>query len=333
MNNKKILVVGGAGYIGSFTVKALQELGFEPVIFDSLETGHQTAVPGVKIYQGNLQKDIDILDMVFKKEKPWGVIHFAAYIEVGESVQNPQKYFFNNVLGTLNLLKIMKENQVLRIVFSSTAAVYGEPVQIPIKEDDPKKPTCPYGETKLMVERILDWYAQAYGLSAVVLRYFNAAGAALDGSTGQDYPKPTHLITRACEAALGKRVDFQINGKNFKTPDGTCLRDYIHVLDLASAHVAALKSFKKQKTGFRFYNVGTGRGYSVFEVVKMIKKVSQIDFSSPVGPRREGDPARLIASCEKIKKELGWKPKYSDLKTIVESAWKWHKSHPQGYRS
>jgi UDP-glucose 4-epimerase len=328
---KKILVTGGAGYIGSFTVKVLQESGFEPIVFDSLETGHKQAVPGIKVYQGNLQKDTDLLDKIFKEEKPSGVVHFAAYIEVGESVENPQKYFFNNVFGTLNLLKAMIDNQVLEIVFSSTAAVYGEPQKIPIEEKDLKKPTNPYGETKLTVEKILSWYVQAYSLSAIALRYFNAAGAAIDGSRGQDYPKPTHLITRACETALGKRSDFQINGRDFETPDGTCLRDYIHVLDLASAHVAALGSFKNQKAGFKAFNVGTGKGYSVLDVVKMVKKVSGVDFPSPFGPRRAGDPARLIAKAEKIKKELNWQPKYSDLETIVKSAWQWHKTHPQGY--
>jgi UDP-glucose 4-epimerase len=184
-----------------------------------------------------------------------------------------------------------------------------------------------------MVEKILNWYGKAYGLSSVALRYFNAAGAALDGSIGQDYPRPTHLITRACEAALGKRTDFKIYGDDYETPDKTCLRDYIHVLDLAEAHVAALKFLKKDKKGYHYYNVGTGRGYSVLEVVKMVKQVSGVDFSSPIGPRREGDPARLVAKAEKIKKELGWQPKYSDLKTIVESAWLWHKTHPKGFAS
>ncbi len=333
MSKQKILVSGGAGYIGSFTVNLLKKAGFDTFVFDSLETGHFQAIPGVKIYQGNLQKDFLLLDKIFKKEKPQAVIHFAAYIEVGESVQNPQKYFFNNVFGTLNLLKVMIENKVLKIVFSSTAAVYGEPKKIPIDEDDTKLPTNPYGESKLMIEKILNWYDKAYGLSSVALRYFNACGAALDGSFGQDYPRPTHLITRACEAALGKRKDFQINGDDYPTPDGTCIRDYIHVLDLAQAHLAALEFLNKKGKGYHYYNVGTGEGYSVLEVVKMVKKISGIDFNSPIGPRREGDPAKLVAKAEKIKKELGWKPKYSDLKTIVESAWKWHKTHPNGFAS
>jgi len=329
----KILVTGGAGYIGSFTVKALKEKGFEVVVFDSLETGHKEAIPKTKIYVGNLQTDFGLLEKVLKEEKPDAVIHFAAYIEVGESVQNPQKYFMNNVVGALNLLRAMINNDVLKLVFSSTAAVYGEPKKIPIDEDDPKAPTNPYGESKLMVEKILQWYSQPYNLSSVALRYFNAAGAVLDGSMGQDYPRPTHLITRACEAALGKRKDFQIYGDDYDTPDGTCIRDYIHVIDLAEAHLAALEFLNKGNKGYHYYNVGTGRGYSVLEVVEMVKKISGVDFNSPFAPRREGDPAKLVAKVEKIKKELGWQPGYSDLKTIVETAWKWHKNHPFGFKT
>ncbi|MGB9911264.1 MAG: UDP-glucose 4-epimerase GalE [Microgenomates group bacterium] len=327
----KILVTGGAGYIGSFTVDALKKAGFTPVVFDSLETGHLQAIPETSFYQGNLQKDIDLLEKIFEKEKPEGVIHFAAYIEVGESVLNPEKYFYNNVLGTLNLLRVMIKYGVLKIVFSSTAAVYGEPEVVPIDEDSPKNPTNPYGESKLMVEKILKWYAGAYKLSSVALRYFNAAGASLDGNFGQDYPKPTHLITRACLAALGKIPEFQIFGDDYPTPDGTCIRDYIHVLDLADAHVKALNFLKKAPVDFYYFNVGTGKGFSVKEVVEMVKKVSGVDFPSPVGSRRPGDPAQLIAKAEKIKKTLNWEPKYSDLKTIVETAWKWHKTHPEGY--
>lgn len=329
----KILVTGGAGYIGSFTVAALKKAGFQPVVFDNLETGHRQAIPKTRLYVGNLQKDIALLDKVFKKEKPQAVIHFAAYIEAGESVKDPQEFFYNNVFGSLNLLQAMLKNKVLKIVFSSSAAVYGEPEKIPAEEDDPKNPVNPYGETKLVVEKILNWYAKAYGLSAVALRYFNAAGAALDGSLGQDYPKPTHLITRACEAALGKRKDFKIFSDDYNTPDGTGIRDYIHVLDLAEAHLSALKFLQRAKSGFNTYNVGTGKGYSVLEVVKMVKKVSGKDFSPPVGSRREGDPARLVAKAEKIKKDLDWQPKYSDLKTIIKTAWQWHKTHPNGFEN
>ncbi len=330
-SKKKVLVTGGAGYIGSFTVQALKKSGYEPIVFDSLETGHQEAIPETQLYVGDLKTDTKFLDKVLKKEKPEAVVHFAAYIEVGESVKDPQKYFLNNVGGSLNLLKAMLKNQVKQFVFSSSAAVYGEPKKVPISEEALKIPTNPYGETKLVVEKILEWYGKAFGLSSISLRYFNAAGAALDGSLGQDYPLPTHLITRACEAALGKRKDFKIYGEDYQTPDGTCIRDYIHVLDLAEAHLLALKFLEKGNQGFQAYNVGTGQGHSVLEVVKMVKKVSGISFPSPIGKRRPGDPARLIASPKKIKKEMKFRPRYSDLKTIVKSAWQWHNKYPEGY--
>jgi len=330
---KKILVTGGAGYIGSLTVSSLKKSGFEPIIFDNLETGHQGAVKDHKLYVGDLRKDIPLLEKILKKEKPQGVIHFAGYIEAGESVENPQKYFFNNLLSSLNLLKAMTKHQISNFVFSSSAAVYGEPKKIPIDENDPQSPINPYGETKLMVERILQSYDKAYGLNSIALRYFNACGAALDGFLGEAHPHETHIIPLAIQAALGQREEFRIYGKNYPTPDGSCIRDYIHVIDLAQAHIVALKSLFAKKAGFRAYNVGTGKGYSNIEIVEMIKKVSGIDFPSPFGPKREGDPARLIAKVDKIKKELGWQAKYSDLKTIIESAWKWHQSHPQDYKS
>ncbi len=325
------MVTGGAGYIGSFTVRALKDSGFSPVVFDNLETGHREAIPNTKLYVGDLRRDVSLLDRVISEEKPEGVIHFAAYIEVGESVKDPQKYFLNNVVGSINLLRLMLKNKVEKIVFSSSAAVYGEPKKIPIPEDHPQNPTNPYGETKLMVEKILKSYAAAYKIKTIALRYFNASGASLDGNLGQDYPLPTHLITRACEAALGKRKDFQIFGRDYPTSDGTCVRDYIHVLDLAEAHVAALKFLENKEGGFWVYNVGTGRGYSVLEVVEMVKRVSGVSFSCPFGPRREGDPAKLVASSQKIKEELNWYPRYSDLETIVETAWLWHKRHPEGF--
>jgi UDP-glucose 4-epimerase len=333
MNNKKnkkekILVTGGAGYIGSITVQVLKKEGFEPIIFDSLETGHKESVAQEKFYQGDLVKDIALLDKVFKKEKPEAVIHFAAMSLVGESVINPQKYFTNNLIGALNLLKVMLENKVLKIVFSSTAAVYGEPKKVPIDENAVKNPTSPYGESKLMIEKILDWYGQAYSLKSIALRYFNACGALLDGSLGEDHHPETHLIPAAIKAALSQK-DFKLFGNDYPTPDGTCIRDYIHVLDLAQAHILALKTFQK---GFQFYNVGTNHGFSVLEVLKMIRKVSGIDFGITVVKRRAGDPLRLIAKADKIKKELSWRPKYSDLETIIKSAWQWHKKHPSGYK-
>jgi len=328
--NKKILVTGGAGYIGSITVQVLKKEGFEPIIFDNLVTGHKESIAQEKFYQGDLVKDVGLLDKVFKVEKPEAVIHFAAMSLVGESVINPQKYFTNNLIGALNLLKVMLENKVLKIVFSSTAAVYGEPKKIPIDEEDAKNPTSPYGQSKLMIEKILNDYGQAYSLNSIALRYFNACGALLDGSLGEDHHPETHLIPAAMQAALAKKT-FKLFGNDYPTPDGTCIRDYIHVLDLAAGHVAALKFLEKGAKGYHYYNVGTGRGYSVLEVVKMVKQVSRVNFSSPIGPRREGDPARLVAKAEKIKKELGWRAKYSDLETIVKSAWQWHKTHPQGF--
>ena len=328
--NNKILVTGGAGYIGSITVQVLKKEGFEPIIFDNLVTGHKESIAQEKFYQGDLVKDVGLLDKVFKVEKPEAVIHFAAMSLVGESVINPQKYFTNNLIGALNLLKVMLENKVLKIVFSSTAAVYGEPKKIPIDEEDAKNPTSPYGQSKLMIEKILNDYGQAYSLNSIALRYFNACGALLDGSLGEDHHPETHLIPAAMQAALAKKT-FKLFGNDYPTPDGTCIRDYIHVLDLAAGHVAALKFLEKGAKGYHYYNVGTGRGYSVLEVVKMVKQVSRVNFSSPIGPRREGDPARLVAKAEKIKKELGWRAKYSDLETIVKSAWQWHKTHPQGF--
>jgi len=333
MNNKKILVTGGAGYIGSFIVSSLKKSGFEPIIFDSLEKGHKEAVKDFKLYIGDLQKDTDLLEKIVKEEKPMGAIHFAGYIEAGESVENPQKYFFNNTLSALNLLKVMMKHEISNLVFSSTAAVYGEPEKIPIDEDDHKEPINPYGESKLMIERILQSYNLAYGFNSIALRYFNACGAAIDGSKGEDHHPETHLIPLAIQAALGKRKEFSIFGNDYPTPDGSCIRDYIHVIDLAQAHTVALESLLGEKSGFRAYNVGTGKGYSVIEAVEMVKKISKIDFNSPIKARRPGDPARLIAKTSKIEKELVWQPKYSDLKIIIESAWLWYKNHPDGYNS
>jgi UDP-glucose 4-epimerase len=325
------LITGGSGYIGSFTVKALQGgADNKVVVFDDLAKGHKQAIPNTKIYQGNLLTDENILDQAFKENNIDAVIHFAAHIEAGESVENPQKHIINNVCGSVNLFKAMLNNKVDKLVFSSSAAVYGNPKNIPVSETEEKNPTNPYGETKSIVEKIIYWYSQAYDFNAVALRYFNAAGAALDGSMGQDYPKPTHLITRACEAAMGKRDDFQIFGGDYDTKDGTAVRDYIHVLDLASAHIAALE-YLKDKKGFEIFNIGSGVGYSVKEVVDMVKKVSSVDFSAPVVERRAGDPSELIADASKAKKTLGWEAKHSDLETIIQSAWLWQKNNPEGY--
>lgn len=329
MKKKKILVTGGAGYIGSFAAYALKKQGYDVVVFDDLSRGHKRAITGLRLIKGDLVTDRNLLDHLFKKEKFEAILHFAAFIEVGESVEKPALYFRNNVLGSLNLFEAAIKNGVDKLVFSSSAAVYGEPKKVPIKEEHPKNPTNPYGETKLMVERLLYWFDKIHGLRSISIRYFNTAGAALDGSLGEHHEKETHLIPLAIRSAL-TRKEFTINGDDYPTPDGTCIRDYIHVLDLVESHILALKALGKgSKT--TSYNAGIGKGYSVKEVVGMVKEISGVDFPVRIGPRRPGDPAQLVASPEKIKKELGFKPKYSDLKTIVETAWKWHKTHPNGF--
>lgn len=326
---KKILVTGGAGYIGSFIVRKLRDAGFEILIVDSLIHGHKEAVPGFELVKIDLVTEKDKLDELFAKEKFAGVIHMAAFIQMGESYEKPGMYFKNNVVGSLNLLEVMAKHGVSNFVFSSSAGVYGEPEKQPIEEDDSKNPANPYGETKLMVERMLYWFDKAHDLKFMSIRYFNAAGAALDGSIGSDQPNESHLIPNALVAAL-KGEEFTIFGGDYKTPDGTCVRDYIHVLDLADTHVLALKALIKGAKS-NFYNAGQGKGYSNKQVVGMIKKVTGLDFKVKIGPRRPGDTAALVASIDKIKKDFGWKPKYG-LREIIESAYKWHKSHPNGYR-
>ena len=326
--NKKILVTGGAGFIGSFTVRQLQKLGFKVVVLDSLEFGHKEAVD-CSLVVGDLGNK-RLLEKIFQKEKFDAIIHFAAYTVVFESMADPSKYFQNNVVKTKTFLDTAIKYGVLNFVFSSTAAVYGAPERIPIDEDDLKIPNNPYGESKLMVEKILYWYDQAYNLKSVVLRYFNAAGAALDSSLGEDHQPETHLIARACLAALGKIKDFQLTCPKCKTPDKSTIRDYIHVLDLADAHVKSLEYlFKKKKSNV--FNVGTGKGYSTLSVIKKVSEVSGYQFDLKWGKPRAGEPEVLVASNKKIKKILGWKPKYSDLETIVKTAWLWHKTHPDGF--
>lgn len=329
--NKKILVTGGAGYIGSFTVRTLKKAGYEVVIFDDFSAGHKEAIEGFELIKGNLAQDQDLLAGLLQKNKFEAVMHFAAFIQMGESFRKPEKYFRNNVLGSLNLLEATVKAGVDKFIFSSTAGVYGEPEKLPIKEEDNKNPTNPYGETKLMIEKMLFWFSKAYGLRSVAIRYFNAAGAALDGSLGEDHPAESHLIPLAIKAALAGQ-QFNIFGQDYPTPDGTCVRDYIHVLDLAEAHLLALRSLENgaQTT---LYNAGVGKGYSNLEIIEMIKKVTGIPLRVQFGPRRLGDAAALYASSQKIKKELGWEAKYSDLKTIIKTAWGWHKTHPEGFGS
>ncbi|MFC1711888.1 UDP-glucose 4-epimerase GalE [Patescibacteria group bacterium] len=324
-----ILVTGGAGYIGSITSGELFKKGHKVVIYDSLENGHDQAVSGLKLVKGNTN-DRQKLEKVIRENKIEAVIHFAAYIEMGESYLNPNKYFSNNFCNTLNLLQVLVDEKVKNIVFSSTAGVYGNPKKIPIKENSYKKPENPYGESKLMVEKALTWFDKAHGLKYMILRYFNAAGATLDASLGEDHNPESHLIPNLLKVALGKKDKFVLNGEDYNTPDKTCIRDYVHVLDLASAHILSLEALM-QKSESNIYNLGTGKGYSNAQVVDMVKKVTKKDFTVEIGKRRPGDADVLVADADKIQKDLGWKPKYSDLETIVKTAFNWHKSKPLGY--
>lgn len=324
-----VLVTGGAGYIGSHTVAELLERNEEVIIVDNLEKGHKDAVLGGKLIVGDL-RDKEFIKNVFFQNDIEAVIHFAAYIEVGESVSNPLKYYNNNVAVTLNLLEAMKEAKVDKVVFSSTAATYGEPENIPILETDRTMPTNPYGETKLSVEKALKWSDVAYGIKHVILRYFNACGAHASGKIGEDHSPESHLIPLIIQAAMGKRDSIKIFGNDYNTPDGTCVRDYIHVSDLAQAHYLALQKLRKGENS-EIYNLGNGKGFSVKEVVDVVRKVTGKDIKAEDAPRRPGDPATLVASSEKIKRELNWQPKMNELETIVATAWEWHSKHPNGY--
>jgi len=324
-----ILVCGGAGYIGSHMVAELLEKGEEVVILDNLQKGHRNALLGGKFYQGDLRDD-KILDLVFNENKIEAVIDFAADSLVGESVVEPLKYFENNIGSTVNLLKAMRDHKVKHIVFSSTAATYGEPESIPILEGDKTEPTNPYGESKLAVEKILKWCDKAYGITYTALRYFNAAGAHISGKIGEDHSPESHLIPLILQVAQGKREKIMIFGEDYPTEDGTCVRDYIHVTDLANAHLLALKRLKNggQST---ICNLGNGTGFSVKEVIEVARKVTGCEIKAEIAPRRAGDPAVLIASSDKAKVELGWKPKYNSLETIIQTAWEWHKNNHNGY--
>jgi len=323
----KILVTGGAGYIGSHTVAGLLKVGHEVVGFDNLVYGHKEAVK-YPLVIGDLL-DEKAVSEVFEKNRFDGVIHFAAYALAGESMEKPAKYFENNLQGGLNLLEAMKAHGVNKIVFSSTCAIYGFPEKLPVVEEESKKPVSVYGESKSMFEKILQWYDKLFQIKNVCLRYFNAAGASLDGSIGEDHTPETHLIPLVMQVALRQREKQVIFGDDYQTPDGTNIRDYIHVLDLASAHIKALEYLKDGQSSA--FNVGTGKGYSVKEIIAMIKKVSGVDFPVEIGPRRPGDPDAVYADNSKIKKVLGWEPKYSDLETIIKTAWNWHKNHPKGF--
>ncbi len=324
-----ILVTGGAGYIGSHTAVELLDQNEEVVIVDNLQKGHKGAILGGKFYEGDLRDDA-FLDKVFTENDIEAVIHFAADSLVGESVVEPLKYYNNNVVSTLKLLSKMKEHGVNKIVFSSTAATYGEPESIPILESDKNNPTNPYGETKLAVEKALKWADNAYGIKSISLRYFNAAGAHISGKIGEDHTPESHLIPIILQVALGKREAISIFGDDYETPDGSCIRDYIHVTDLAQAHILALKKLRNGGDS-AVYNLGNGKGFSVKEVIEIAREVTGEKIKAVVADRRPGDPAILIASSDKIQKELNWQPQYNDLRTIMETAWNWHKNHPNGF--
>jgi UDP-glucose 4-epimerase len=320
----KILVVGGAGYIGSVCAELLLNEGYEIAIFDNLSEGHRGAVDSrASFIQGELA-DRQQIDAAISRMRPDAVMHFAANALVGESMQNPSKYFRNNICNGLNLLDAMVAAGVLRIVFSSTCAIFGPPDRVPIDETAPARPISPYGESKLAFEKILRWYDEIHGVKFVCLRYFNAAGAS--EKFGEDHRPETHLIPAVLQVALGERPNLEIYGTDYGTPDGTCIRDYIHILDLAQAHILALGA-----AGSGCYNLGTGGGSSVREVIDACRKITGRKIATVEKSRRPGDPPRLVASSEKIKKELSWEPQFQSLAAIIESAWKWHQKFPRGY--
>ncbi len=326
-----ILICGGAGYIGSHAVAALTEQGEEVVIIDNLMTGHKEAVTGGKLYIGDLH-DQALLDKVFRENTIESVIHFAAFSLVGESIKAPFKYYKNNVGGTLSLLEAMNAHDVKKIVFSSTAATYGEPEKMPIEESDPTSPTNPYGETKLAVEKMLKWAEVAYGMKYIILRYFNVAGAHQSGNIGEAHTVETHLIPIVLQVALGKRDKIMVYGNDYPTLDGTCVRDYIHVMDLVDAHIKALQKLDQTSEG-QIYNLGNGEGFSVKQVIKLARAVTGHPIPAEIAPRRPGDPGILIASSKKAKSALGWQAQHEKLEDIIESAWRWHRKHPEGYES
>jgi len=325
----KILVVGGAGYIGSHTVHALCERGDKVVVMDSLVTGHlQSVHPKAKFFLGDVRNRKDLIT-VFQENKFDAVVHFAAFIEVGESVSNPLKYFDNNSAGMITLLEVMRDFKVGRLVFSSTAAVYGEPRNIPILEDDPKDPTSPYGESKLIMERIMKWTGEAHGIRWVSLRYFNVGGALPGGTIGEDHNPESHLIPLILRVPMGLRESISIYGDDYPTPDGTCIRDYLYIMDLADAHLKALDYLANGGKSV-ICNLGNGKGFSVKEMIETARKVTGHPLPVVVTPRRPGDPARLVASSERARKVLGWKPK-TGIEKIIATAWEWHSKHPRGF--
>lgn len=326
-----VLVLGGAGYIGSHTVDRLVEAGKDVVVVDSLVTGHLAAVrKEAKFYQGDLA-DKDFMCKVFTENPDIdAVIHFAAFSLVAESMKDPLKYFDNNTAGMVKLLEVMNEFDIKYIVFSSTAATYGIPEKMPIYEDDPQLPINPYGESKLMMEKIMRWADEAYGIKFVALRYFNVAGAKPDGSIGEDHHPETHLLPIVLQVAMGEREKLQIFGDDYNTPDGTNVRDYVHPFDLADAHILAVDYLRNGNESSAI-NLGSSTGFSNLEIVKAAREVTGKEIPAEIAARRGGDPDTLIAASEKARKVLGWKPEFDDIHKIIETAWKWHTTHPQGY--
>ena len=319
-----ILVTGGAGYIGSHVVLELKRNGEEVAVLDNLDRGHSDLTFGDVFEEGDL-RNFPFLDSVFKKYSFEAVVHFAASSLVGASMSDPETYYYNNIFGTLNLLRAMRINSVRKIVFSSSAAVYGEPESVPISEETDLVPTNVYGETKLFIESMLERYNQAYGLDSIAFRYFNAAGADPELLTGEDHTPETHLIPIVLDAAMGKRKNITVFGTDYPTPDGTCIRDYIHVSDLAGAHVLGLKKLLSGLEGKHSYNLGNGSGYSVMQIIESAKKVTGKDIAVSLGARRQGDPAVLVASSAKAEKELGWVRKHASIDDMISTAWNWHR--------
>lgn len=325
-----ILVAGGAGYIGSHMVKDLIEHGYDVVVADNLSTGHKKAInPKAKFYYGDI-RDRAFLDRIFVNEEIEAVVHFAAFSIVPESMSEPLKYFDNNTSGMVTLLEAMRDFGVKYIVFSSTAATYGTPEHMPIKETDPQKPINPYGLSKLMMERMMAWADKAYGIKFVALRYFNVAGAAPDGTIGEDHGLETHLVPIIMQVAQGKRKELSIFGDDYDTPDGTNVRDYVHVMDLADAHILALQYLKKNNQSNQF-NLGSSTGFSNKQMLEAAREVTGKEIPAKMAPRRPGDPDSLVAASEKAREVLGWKPKFDDVHDIIATAWKWHSTHPKGY--
>jgi UDP-glucose 4-epimerase len=327
----KILVAGGAGYIGSHFVRLAGEQGRQVVVYDSLIKGHPEAIRGVKLIEGDIA-DTEKFGGVLKNEDIEYVIHFAADIEVGESFGNPRKYYVNNVVKTNAMLNAMIDCDVKKIIFSSTAAIFGEPEEVPIAEEARQVPTNPYGDTKLAIERMMRWYDEPHGLKSICLRYFNAAGAAENGEIGEAHDPETHLIPLVLQVAGGKRENIHIFGTDYPTRDGTCIRDYVHILDLAEAHLLAMDYLDAENRS-DYFNLGNGEGFTVREVIETARKVTGHPIPAVEAERRGGDPAVLVAGSDKIRQVLGWQPRFASLEKIIETAWTWHAAHPKGYRA